>query len=275
MNKLRGILWLAAGVAVALLAGLVAFRTLSRVTEVPAGEALTSPKREAVVAVAAASVRTVLDEKDVMLRRVQVDTIPEGAATSLDEVLGKVTLTDLRPGEVIVQDRLLDPNALFGDGRLALFMTDEQVLVALPAQDLLSRVHILRPGDRVDLLFSLPVPVDRIPGDDDVDEEQMTFDLLQNVTIVALTSSQLGGSSGSLSKVKGEESDEDTPLIDADTVLLLLKPQDALVLKYAMDAGGVIDMALRAPDAEQEYDLEPVDVDYLINRYDMPNEVGR
>ena len=59
------------------------------------------------------------------------------------------------------------------------------------------------------------------------------------------------------------------------TVLLLLKPQDALVLKYAMDAGGVIDMALRAPDAEQEYDVEPVDVDYLINRYDMPNEVGR
>jgi pilus assembly protein CpaB len=275
MNKLRGILWLAAGIAVALLAGLVAFRTLSRVTDAPAGEALTSPKREAVVAVAGASVRTVLDEEDVTVRRVQVDALPEGAVTSVEEAVGKITLTDLRPGEVILQDRLLDPNAVFGDGRLAVFMTDEQVLIALPAQDLLSRVHILRPGDRVDLLFSLPVPVDRIPGDDDVDEEQMTFGLLQNVTIVALTSSQIGASSGSLSKVKGDESGEDTPLVDADTILLLLKPQDALVLKYAMDAGGVIDLALRAPDAEQEYDLEPVDVDYLINRYDMPNEVGR
>ena len=275
MNKLRGILWLAAGVTVALLAGLVAFRTLSRVTEAPAGEALTSPKRDAVVAVAAASVRTVLRADNVMLRRIQVDTIPEGAATALDDVVGKVTLTDLRPGEVIVQDRLLDPNALFGDGRLALFMTDEQVLIALPAQDLLSRVHILRPGDRVDLLFSVPIPVDRIPGDDNVDEEQMTLTLLQNVTIVALTSSQVGGSSGTLSKVKGDETDDSMPLVEADTVLLLLKPQDALVLKYAMDAGGVIDMALRAPDAEQEYDVEPVDVDYLINRYDMPNEVGR
>ena len=47
------------------------------------------------------------------------------------------------------------------------------------------------------------------------------------------------------------------------------------MLKYVKDAGGTLDMVLRAPGAEQPAEADPVDVDYVIKRYKLPTEVGR
>jgi hypothetical protein len=47
------------------------------------------------------------------------------------------------------------------------------------------------------------------------------------------------------------------------------------MLKYVLDAGGIMDVVLRAPGVEQPFTTEPVDVDYLIRRYQTPIEVGR
>jgi hypothetical protein len=85
------------------------------------------------------------------------------------------------------------------------------------------------------------------------EEVQATFHLLQNLTIA---------------QVVGEEG-------DPSALLLTVNPQDALVLKYAIDAGGIQDIVLRAPGVDQPYDTQPVDVDYLINRYRIPVERGR
>ena len=60
-----------------------------------------------------------------------------------------------------------------------------------------------------------------------------------------------------------------------DLVLLSIAPQDALALKYAVDAGGAIDLVLRAPGVEKPFVTDPVDIDYLINRYRIPTGPGR
>jgi pilus assembly protein CpaB len=49
--------------------------------------------------------------------------------------------------------------------------------------------------------------------------------------------------------------------------LLALSPQDALVLKHLKDSGAVIDIVLRAPTSNQNFELDPVMPDYLIDRY--------
>jgi pilus assembly protein CpaB len=165
--------------------------------------------------------------------------------------------------------RLLDPNVADASGKLALVVAEEEVLMAFPAQDLMSNVGVLKPGDHVDLLFSLQLPTDRgvamlleptgeegevvTGGAAGEGVEQFTFDLLQNLTIAALV---------------GES---ESP----QALLLTLTPQDALVLKYVKDAGGILDIVLRAPGAEQPFDVEPVDVDYILNRYQIPTQVGR
>lgn len=274
MGRSRGILWLVAGLLVALLAGYVAFQSMSRVAVVPEGESAPGPQVEVVVAARALPVRAVLTAEDVEIRSVPAELAPDGAVKEVADATDKITLSTLVPGEILFLDRLIEPNTVSGDGRLALFMVEDEVLMAVPAQDLLSRVGVLRPGDRLDILFSLDFPVDRIPGDDDVPEEQSTFSVIQNVTVAALALT--GGETASGGGVGFGGGDEANAVIpEPDAVLLTLPPQDALVVKYAMDAGGTIDFVLRAPDADQIFDVDPVDVDYLIDRYGIPYEVGR
>jgi pilus assembly protein CpaB len=117
---------------------------------------------------------------------------------------------------------------------------------------------VLKPGDHVDLLFSFDFPAGSVgglvPGAGPVaqgaggeEEEQVTFTLLQNVVIAAITG--------------GEEEES------ARALLLTLSPQDALVLKYMKDAGGIVDIVLRAPGVEVEFPIDPVNLDYLIRRH--------
>ncbi len=276
MGRLRGCLWLTAGLVVAVLAGAVAFITLQRATAQRTGEdVLSVPQVPVVVAARAIEVRSLLTAEDLELRDLPVEAAPEGAVRELEEAVGKITLVDLYPGEVILAQRLLDPNVITGDGRLALVIAEDEVLMAFPAQDLMSRIGVLKPGDHVDLLFSLDFPGNRgveefLLAEGETaesgaagggqEEEQATFNLLQNVTIAAIVTGQTptGGAAGA-----------------AQAILLTVSPQDALLLKYAKDAGGIVDIVLRAPGTERPFSTEPVDVDYMIHRYRIPTEIGR
>jgi pilus assembly protein CpaB len=286
MGRLRGFLWFAAGLTVAVLAGFVAFITLSRAAAQGTNQDVSMPDVRVVAAAQAIAVRSTLTAESLELRELPVEAVPEGAVRELEEAAGKITLVDLYPGEVILAQRLVDPNVIAADGRSALAVTDEEVLMAFPAQDLMTRVGVLKPGDHVDLLFSLDFPVNRglaaLLGPAEMGEgegaaagreeqqgtvkllqteEQATFNLLQNITISAI--------------VAGRTSTGGSEMLAPEAILLTVAPQDALILKYVKDAGGIPDIVLRAPGAEQPFSVEPVDVDYMIHTYQIPTEVGR
>jgi len=271
MARMRGCLWLTAGLVVALLAGVVAFLTLSRSAQQTGGVTTTAgPQVSVVVAARAVTVRTQLTGEDVALKQVPVEAAPEGAVPDLAGAVGKVTMVDLYPGEIILGQRLVDPNVDSGDGRMALLMAGDQVLMALPATDLMSKAGALKPGDHVDLLFSLAFPYYTAVQAQPVEaggtltqaaapsreDKQVTFNLLQNIVIAAV----VGGGSTSGGQTTAPQA-----------LLLTVSPQDALTLKYAVDAGGVLDIVLRAPGAEGPFEIEPVDQNYLIDRYNIPN----
>jgi pilus assembly protein CpaB len=270
MGRLRGFLWLMAGLVVALMAGVVAFATLSQAADPPETRQSDEARITVVVASRPVAVRSALTSEDLAFVEVPADSVPEGAVRELEAALGKLVLVDLYPGEMLLRQRLLDPNVVTADGRSALVLVEDQVLMAIPAQDLLSRVGVLKAGDQVDLLFSLDFPVDRdtqsgSSGNDD--EEQATFSLLENVTVAALLSNQATAD-------KAKESAEGKPA-QPQAILLTINPQDALAVKYMVDAGGTFDLVLRAPGVDRLFETSPVDVDYLINRYKIPTATGR
>jgi len=269
MPRLRGFLWLLSGLTVALLAAYVGFVTVSRAAEAPAQGADSGPKIDVVVAARPIPMRTLLRPEDVEVKQLPVGSVAPDAVTALDNAVGRVALVQLYPGEAVLSQRLLEPNTVSADGRMALFVTEDEVLMAVPAQDYLSRSGMLKPGDKVDVHFSLDFPVSRVAGEDTPDEEQATFALLQNLQVAAVL-----GAEGRVDKeaVAAGEAPAEQPR--AETVLLTVPPQDALVLKYAIDAGGTLSFALRAPDNDRTYELEPVDPDYVINRYALPIGVG-
>jgi Flp pilus assembly protein CpaB len=220
-------------------------------------------------------VRSRLAAGDLQVKSVPVDTAPEGAIGEASAAIGKLTLVDLYSGEILLAQRLVDPNVNSGDGRQALIVSGEDVLMAFPAGDLMSRTGILKPGDHVDLLFSLDFPVTRAAaasggsaaaaGDTAKEKKTTTFNLLQNVTIAAIVGGPAsGGAAGALGATASTGNAQPT------AILLTVSPQDALVLKHVKDAGAMLDIVLRAPGNERPSTAEPVDLDYVINRYRIP-----
>jgi len=291
MTRMRGCVWLAAGLIVALLAGFAAYVTLNRAATVRGGGAAAGPQVSVVVAARAVAVRTQLSAQDVQLKQLPVELVPQGALREVGQAEGRITLVDLYPGEILLEQRLVNPNTITANGRYALVMAADQVLMAFPAEDLMSRVGVLKPGDHVDLLFSLNFPVNRSVaalgaeggGGGAGEEEQATFNLLQNVTIAAIvaqrpaaTTRTVGlGTAATPTPQPGATAQPVAPQTPPEALLLTVSPQDALLLKYALDAGGKVDIVLRAPGAEQPFTVEPVDVDYLINKYRIPTQIGR
>jgi len=235
------------------------------------------PKVQVVTAARAVSVRSALKAEDLQVKSVPVETVPEGAIREVAAATGKLTLVDLYPGEIILTQRLVDPNVTSGDGRQALVVAGEEVLMAFPADDLMSKTGVLKPGDHVDLLFSLDFPVYKAAapaagvagagaaaaagGVTGPDTEKSTFNLLQNLTIAAIVAAKTPA--GAAANAAPE------------AILLTVSPQDALVLKYVKDAGAVMDIVLRPPGNERPAVADPVDFDYLLNRYRIPIGAGR
>jgi len=254
MRERKGGLWLLIGLLLATLAGGLAFTTLQRVTALTAMNQET--RQPVVVAGRAVPMGTVLTAADLEVKDLPADAIPPGAVTSLDQALGKMTIQELAQGEILLAGRL---GELSKQGAGVSFTIEEGKLVlALPAADLMSSIGLLKAGDRVDLLFTLFMTP---PGEEQVQEHQVTFNALQNLQISAVVvSSPVSGKTNATPAEK---------IAKPQALLLALDPQDALVLKYLKDAQGILDVALRAPNDTQTFEVKPVEADYLIDRYQI------
>jgi pilus assembly protein CpaB len=263
MGRLRGCLWLTAGLLVALVAAVVGYMAISRAAANRSGGGVDTAQVDVVVASAAVPVRTVLTDDMVRVQRMAVSTVPEGALQQTSQGIGKITTVELYPGEPLLIQRLVDPNVTPASGRNALLLDGDKVLMAFPADDLMSKVGVLRPGDHVDLLATLDFPPAGAAAGGGTEKQPATFNLLQNLTIAATVSLPSGA--------QAEEAASSAP----PALLLTVSPQDALTLKYVKDAGGKIDIVVRAPGAEGPSVTEPVDWNYLIDKFQIPAGAGR
>jgi pilus assembly protein CpaB len=187
-------------------------------------------------------------------------------------------------GEIVMRQHLADPTNISRD--LAFIIEEDQVVMAFPAQDLMSQVDLLQSGDLVDILVSVAVPV--LPdsqvglvtnGDEEEPEDELfTFNALQRVSIQAIVvdiTRERGSTTTTTRAGNATPAPTPTPApgeIEAQAILLALAPQDALVLKHLVDAGGIIDIVLRAPTADQVFELDPVTGEYLKDRYGLVPE---
>jgi pilus assembly protein CpaB len=275
MGRIRGLLWLVAGLFLAAIAGLLAFQGMSRATTMETVSGLGTaggPVVEVVLAARAVPIRTQLSVADLRTVTLPADAMASDAVTSITDAVGKLTTAELFEGEVLLAHRLLDPTVVSPDGRMALLMVEDEVLMAIPGDQLLTRARLLKPGDHVDVLTSMWFSV-KSAGGDGMDEETLTtFAVLQNVPIAGLV-----GSSISPPRSDGLGDALDTEALSSlpDAVLLTLTPQDALTLKYVVDAGAMLDLMLRAPGVDRPFETNAIDADYLDKRYNLPLDPGR
>ena len=214
-----------------------------------------------------------LGENDVEVLLVPVEIAPRTAISDTEEVIGKIIKANLVQGEMILSHNLADPTNNVKD--LNFILADDHVLMAFPAEDLMSQENLLKRGDLIDIFATFTQIVEPIGEQTEADEEagspvtrNFTVDAMQMVDITALVLEVLDEEGGS-SRLIGEDGQPDSSTANIKTILLALDPLDALILKHLKDTGAEFDLVLRAPTSSQFFNLPPVSEDFIVEFYGL------
>lgn len=214
---------------------------------------------------------------DLEIASVPVEVVPRNAITDIEEAEGKIIKTDLVQGEMLLSHNLADPTNKNKD--LSFILSEEHVLLAFPATDLISQEDIVQRGDIVDIFATFEQEIEQEEQIDPetgepVEPEMRTFtlDSLQRVDVTALVVDiiEQEAEGGGADFLPGQTSEGDpTREVDIRAYLLALQPQDALILKHLKDTGAIFDIVLRAPTSTVQFDLTPVTEEYIIEFYGL------
>ncbi len=300
-NRFRGILLLLIGV-VLIGVGLVAVFLLSRQAGLlglvaPQAQVQPTPvsvvKSKVVIVKNDKKIGDLLHEEDVALIDVPTELVPRDSISSVAEVLGKFSKTDLVQGEMLLKHNLADPTNVSHD--LAFALSDDHVMMAISISDVMTKESIVQRGDIVDVLVTMSeeVAANSSPSSggsqggtsgqsggtgttsgtgtasDQKTGRQFTFDAFQKMNITALVMDVI---TTNQQQTVQQAAGGPTPVpsrqqTNVRAYFLALKPQDALVLKHMKNNGATFDLVLRAPTSTQSFDLTPVTAEYIIELY--------
>lgn len=212
-----------------------------------------------------------IESADVTLASVPIEIAPRDVMTNLEDVVGRIVKTDLVQGEMVLLHNLADPTNNTYD--LSFVLADDHVLMAFPAEDLLSRENMVKRGDIVDIFATFTEEVKTVGDtgttDENAEPELRTFtvDTMQNLSITALILEVIQGDSDPA--LLGTGGGTTTTAPDIRAYLLALNPQDALILKHLKDTDATFDFVLRSPTSNIHFDLTPVTEEYIIEFYGL------
>ena len=265
-------LWFAASGLLAVLAGVAAILVLYWMADRPTPEV--QPLGQAVVVAQGPIGANSLIRAD-MVRLEERNEIPSGAINEMGTVLGGLALRDIAEGQVL---RVQDVQPAEFEQPVTLDLGDDQIAVALPADDVLSQWGAVAVGDHVDVLLTLDVilespmypeeiltlaegeTVQRVERDQSLDNVSVL--VLQNLEVLRIIQEPQAEA-----QQQGRQDQEEEIAPARRALILKISPQDAVLLKYFRDSTGQIDLALRSPDNGTLFDVEPVNINYLIRRY--------
>ncbi len=240
-------MWFAGGLLLAGIAGVLAFMTLLRASSAPQATAPV-PTVQVLVATRDLPLHTVLGAADVALRDVSPEAVPQGALTDPEQAVGQMLVADVAADEILLSRRMLKPDYL--GPKVGLVMDPTKVVIAFPINDLLCSLDLLRPGDRIDMMFTFAAAA-FVAGQGE-GKGLTTMTVMPDVEIAGI--------------VRGGGEGQEGGALRA--LLLAFDPQDALLIKFFRDNGATVDMALRSPAAaEGPFDTVPVDGDYVVQRF--------
>ncbi len=259
MTHRRGLLWFASGLVLAAVAGILTYVAVQRATALQKASH-TPAGLQVLVAARDLPPHTLIGEGDLALREVPATLALEGSLSHPREAVGQLTTATIARGEQILRDRLIAPD--YVGPRAAFAMDPDKVMVAFPAQDLLNTAGIVRPGDRVDLLFSLDLARVQPEAAEGLNTLCLLQDLQVAEVVYAESAQQASSSSSPLPSGLGA-----TQRGRPEAILLAVNPQDALAIKFFRDAGAAPDLVLRSPAAAGLFELVPVDGSYVLQHY--------
>jgi Flp pilus assembly protein CpaB len=212
-------------------------------------------------------------EGDVELTSVPIEMAPRTALSAPEDAVGRIIKSDLVQGQMVLSHNLADPTNNNQD--LSWILSDEHVLLAFPANDLMSNENMVQRGDIIDIFASFTVEVevtDEVVAADEEPEtvtRTFTVDSMQRIDVTAMVVDILEEEQDP-NLLQGQTAqDEPRHVTNIRAYLLALNPQDALILKNLKDTGAVFDIVLRAPTSTGQFELTPVTEEFIIEFYGL------
>ena len=222
-----------------------------------------------------------ISQNDVDRISVPVEVAPRTALADPDDVVGKIIKADLVQGQMVLSHVLADPTNINQD--LSFILSDEHVLLAFPADDLMSSENMVQRGDIIDIFASITYDIEitgTVTTEAGEEEEQTssitrtyTKDTLQRIDVTALVvdviETEGGNQDGGLLGTGQTGEADPTRVVNTRAYLLALRPQDALILKHLRDTGAIFDIVLRSPTSTIDFELTPVTEQFIIEFYGL------
>ena len=210
--NMRFIMMLSIALLLALLAAWVANRWI---------QGKTAPDKTVSVVVAAVEIPfgVKLEESQVKVIAWPGNSAPEGAYSSKEQVVNRVTINKFYPNEIITEKRISEH---LGGSTLSALITKEYRAISVRVDDVVGVSGFILPGNKVDILAT---KMDRSAN------HANTRTLLQNIKVLA---------------VDQEASQEKEKPAVVRAVTLELKPEQAEIIVQAMREG-TIQLTLRNP----------------------------
>jgi len=194
---------------------------------------------------------------------VDISVIPEQyrqpqAVSLAERAIGMVAVVSISKGEQISLNKLVQPRQL---GGLAEGTPVGKRAITIAVDNLSALGGLVKPGDYVDVIALVPVPVQTAEGKQV--NQMAVMPLFQNVLVLAVGQDLGSISSASAGKKETEKRGESSPLIT-----LALQPQEANLVAFVQEQGK-LRLTLRSPADSQTQATQATSWDTLF-RYLMP-----
>ena len=167
------------------------------------------------------------------------------AVTSFDRIADMVTTADISKGEQISLSKLSSTQKLSG-GNLAAATPAGKRAISIPVDNVTSVSGMVRPGDYVDVIATLQVPVQDPEGQ--MSKQMAVVPLFQNVLILAVGQNTGFASSEEEGRYAGKKETSSGPAL----ITLALGPQEVNLIAFVQEQGKMR-LTLRSPaDAKVE-----------------------
>jgi Flp pilus assembly protein CpaB len=268
MKRRRGVLWLLAGLVLALLAAGISYFAFQQAMAERASAVEEPSTQTVVVAKQLINERAVVRLADISTEERLVEEVPSGAIFKTDDAVGRIATRPIQPGQVLLTQYLIESFSSTGIEPSDIVtetvnfneaLGEDLVALAFPVTDRLSKEGILLSGDHVDLLFSTDVV-----GQQEGAGGKVSIYAIQDIEILQVIYQPLPAEE--TDEQKTDEVESESPLVPK-TLILAMEPQDAVVLKYAIDTESPLDLVLRAGENERLFDVDSVHINTISERY--------
>jgi len=231
-------MFFALGLILALSAAAMVFVVLQNAEAQPVAAPPPPPTTKLPVAARPLEPGMKISSADYILKDFPLDLVPVSAISQTVNLDSQLLVRPVGQGETFRTDQFLG-----GQGAsMSQQIKQGLVLFAFPIVDLMSQSDVVRDGDHVDLLITLPAAA-ATPNATTPDASKVTSLSLQNIEVYKV-----------LRTAKQENQAEGAPT----ALMCSVTPANAVILKYAKDSGGVIDFALRS-----QLDTEPFTAPFI------------